>query len=274
MLEKAELTLIKMLSKTKKVITTPPPVLCSIASCNYYFTEVEDCEYFHYYLCRQLKGGGMEIKMKKMKKMLAVCLTVVMVAATAVGCGKFDAEGYVAACLDLLTKGETEQYTKLTGRTEEQAEQDYENNIDAMMEAMGELNLSEDLENNYRTLYKDIYKSAKYTVTGSEKMTDKDGYTVTVEIEQITGLFDGLEDEVTNRVMNEKDSLTPDITEAEVNELVFQIMYDVLNERMDAITYNEPETVTVEVVGEDGVYSITEEGYTILDDALIDTAGM
>ena len=105
-------------------------------------------------------------------------------------------------------------------------------------------------------------------------MTDKDGYTVTVEIEQITGLFDGLEDEVTNRVMNEKDSLTPDITEAEVNELVFQIMYDVLNERMDAITYNEPETVTVEVVGEDGVYSITEEGYTILDDALIDTAGM
>ncbi|MDD6170813.1 MAG: hypothetical protein PUB46_12225 [Lachnospiraceae bacterium] len=212
--------------------------------------------------------------MKKMKKMIAVCLTVVMVAATAVGCGKFDAEGYVAACLDLLTKGETEQYTKLTGRTEEQAEQDYENNIDAMMEAMGELNLSEDLENNYRTLYKNIYKSAKYTVTGSEKMTDKDGYTVTVEIEQITGLFDGLEDEVTNRVMNEKDSLTPDITEAEVNELVFQIMYDVLNERMDVITYNEPETVTVEVVGEDGVYSITEEGYTILDDALIDTAGM
>ena len=64
MLEKAELTLIKMLSKTKKVITTPPPVLCSIASCNYYFTEVEDCEYFHYYLCRQLKGGGMEIKMQ------------------------------------------------------------------------------------------------------------------------------------------------------------------------------------------------------------------
>lgn len=32
MLEKAELTLISMLSKTKKVITTPPPVLCSIAN--------------------------------------------------------------------------------------------------------------------------------------------------------------------------------------------------------------------------------------------------
>jgi len=31
-LEKAELTLINMLSKTKKIVTTPPPVLCSIAS--------------------------------------------------------------------------------------------------------------------------------------------------------------------------------------------------------------------------------------------------
>ena len=37
-LEKAELTLITMLSKTKKVITTPPPVLCSIASCKIFYS--------------------------------------------------------------------------------------------------------------------------------------------------------------------------------------------------------------------------------------------
>ena len=35
MLEKAELTLIFMLSKTKKVITTHLTVLCSVASCNH-----------------------------------------------------------------------------------------------------------------------------------------------------------------------------------------------------------------------------------------------
>ena len=39
-LEKAELTLISMLSKTKKVITTPPPVLCSVVSFKlFYITE-------------------------------------------------------------------------------------------------------------------------------------------------------------------------------------------------------------------------------------------
>ena len=78
--------------------------------------------------------------------------------ATVAGCGKFDAAGYVTACLDLLTQGETEQYMKLTDRTKEQAEQDYEDNIDSMMEGMGEVGLSDELTENYRTLYKDIYK--------------------------------------------------------------------------------------------------------------------
>ena len=68
MLEKAELTLIKMLSKTKKVITTPPPVLCSMASYKLFYTIEWMLEHFHCYLCRQLKDGGMEIKMKMFLK--------------------------------------------------------------------------------------------------------------------------------------------------------------------------------------------------------------
>ena len=214
------------------------------------------------------------MKMTKMKKVFVTCLAGIMVMATVAGCGKFDAAGYVTACLDLLTKGETEQYMKLTDRTKEQAEQDYEDNIDSMMEGMGEVGLSDELTENYRTLYKDIYKKAKYTVTGAEKMKDKDGYTVTVEVEQMTGLFDDLENEVTSRVMDEMANLSPDTTEDELNELVFQTMYDVLQERMDSISYKDPETITVEVLGEDGVYSITDDGYTDLDEALIDTAGM
>ena len=63
MLEKAELTLINMLSKTKKVFTTPPPVLCSIASYKIFYSTEKKFKIFHYYLCRQLKGGGMEISM-------------------------------------------------------------------------------------------------------------------------------------------------------------------------------------------------------------------
>ena len=53
------------------------------------------------------------MKMTKMKKVFVTCLAGIMVMATVAGCGKFDAAGYVTACLDLLTKGETEQYMNL-----------------------------------------------------------------------------------------------------------------------------------------------------------------
>lgn len=52
-------------------------MLCSIASHFYYRDNVEDSRYFHYYLCRQLKGGGMEINMcVKIKNMLFLALVV------------------------------------------------------------------------------------------------------------------------------------------------------------------------------------------------------
>ena len=47
------------------------------------------------------------MKMTKMKKVFVTCLAGIMVMATVAGCGKFDAAGYVTACLDLLTKGES-----------------------------------------------------------------------------------------------------------------------------------------------------------------------
>ena len=43
-LEKAELTLISMLSKTKKVITTPPPVHCSVASRKLFYSTTQGVE--------------------------------------------------------------------------------------------------------------------------------------------------------------------------------------------------------------------------------------
>ena len=58
-----------MLSKTREFFTTPPPVLCSVASRFHYKAKSRGSRNFHYYLCRQLKGGGMEIIMKKKFKL-------------------------------------------------------------------------------------------------------------------------------------------------------------------------------------------------------------
>ena len=210
--------------------------------------------------------------MKTLKKALVTGLVAVMMVVNLAGCGKFDAAAYVESCLDLLTKGETEQYMKMTGRSKEQAESDYESNIDAMMTEMDQFNLSDELSNSYRQLFKDVYAKAKYTVKDAEKMDDKDGYYVTVEIEQMTGLFNGIQEELMTEFTEWANSFDADTypTEDEMYEQMYQMMYDLMSARLDSITYNDPQEVVVEVIGEDNVYSISDGSMTELDEALLD----
>ena len=212
--------------------------------------------------------------MKTLKKALVTGLVGVMMVVNLAGCGKFDAAAYVESCLDLLTKGETEQYMKMTGRSKEQAESDYESNIDAMMTEMDQFNLSDELSNSYRQLFKDVYAKAKYTVKDAEKMDDKDGYYVTVEIEQMTGLFNGIQEELMTEFTEWANSFDADTypTEDEMYEQMYQMMYDLMSARLDSITYNDPQEVVVEVIGEDNVYSISDGSMTELDEALLDVA--
>ena len=212
--------------------------------------------------------------MKILKKALVTGLVAVMMVVNLAGCGKFDAAAYVESCLDLLTKGETEQYMKMTGRSKEQAESDYESNIDAMMTEMDQFNLSDELSNSYRQLFKDVYAKAKYTVKDAEKMDDKDGYYVTVEIEQMTGLFNGIQEELMTEFTEWANSFDADTypTEDEMYEQMYQMMYDLMSARVDSITYNDPQEVVVEVIGEDNVYSISDGSMTELDEALLDVA--
>lgn len=212
--------------------------------------------------------------MKTLKKALVTGLVAVMMVVNLAGCGKFDAAAYVEFCLDLLTKGETEQYMKMTGRSKEQAESDYESNIDAMMTEMDQFNLSDELSNSYRQLFKDVYAKAKYTVKDAEKMDDKDGYYVTVEIEQMTGLFNGIQEELMTEFTEWANSFDADTypTEDEMYEQMYQMMYDLMSARLDSITYNDPQEVVVEVIGEDNVYSISDGSMTELDEALLDVA--
>lgn len=212
--------------------------------------------------------------MKTLKKALVTGLVAVMMVVNLAGCGKFDVAAYVESCLDLLTKGETEQYMKMTGRTKEQAESDYESNIDAMMSEMDQFNLSDELSNNYRQLFKDVYAKAKYTVKDAEKMDGQDGYYVTVEIEQMTGLFNGIQEELMTEFTDWANSFDADTypTEDEMYEQMYQMMYDLMKARLDSITYNDPQEVVVEVTGQDNVYSISDGSMSELDDALLDVA--
>ena len=57
-----------MLSKTKKVITTPPPVLCSVASYKLFYSTTQRVETLSLLFVPPAKDGGMEINMQKSKK--------------------------------------------------------------------------------------------------------------------------------------------------------------------------------------------------------------
>lgn len=202
------------------------------------------------------------------KAVVAGLLSAVMMVSMVACGGEFDAAKYVQSCMDLLTKGETKDYTEMTGRSEEQAKEDYESNIESMVSMMGGFGLSDETLEGYRQLYKDLYAQAKYEVKGAEKMEDKDGYVVTVEIQQMTGIFNGLTDEL---MAAYQEQVTEDMSQDEANELVYTLMLELLQGRLENVEYKDPQTIEVEVVGEDNVYSITDEGYALIDDALLDT---
>ena len=81
MLEKAELTLIIMLSKTKKVITTHLIVLCSVASRKLFYSIAWRVGTLSLQFVPPAEGGGMEIIMKKiMAVMLSLLACTVLLA--------------------------------------------------------------------------------------------------------------------------------------------------------------------------------------------------
>lgn len=184
---------------------------------------------------------------------------------------KFDASGYVKACLDLVTKGEKEDYMKLTQRTEEEAEEDYQANMDLLMSDIESMGISEDLQDKYQAFYEELLKKTKYDV--KEAKEDGDNFTVDVEIEQITGVFNGVQDEL----YAEAEAYGQQLAESgempsdeEINEWAFNKLYEILTAKLAQATYNETQTVTVHVVLNDNTWEIPQDDYDVLDAALVD----
>ena len=85
--------------------------------------------------------------MNRLKKnwMRAAALVTAMTVLLS-GCTAFDACAYMQAILDVSYKNETEDYMELTGATEEEAKEIFQNNLDATMHEFNTAELSEELE--------------------------------------------------------------------------------------------------------------------------------
>ena len=114
--------------------------------------------------------------MKRTKKRVLVSAACLLGVSLLTGCvQKFDAEGYVKACLDALYMRDYEEYAQQVGISVEEAQSDMEGQVDESLESAfaGDTLTSEEDRQAYRDTMIEIYSLAKYEVTGSE---ENDGY--------------------------------------------------------------------------------------------------
>lgn len=211
--------------------------------------------------------------MKRMKRkgMLAMLLAGVMtvLCACSSGMSAADAKSYAQAVMDASYKGEFEDYMEWTDSTEEEAEALYEGSLDTTMSeaGFGDLGISEELVANYRQLFRDMISSAEYTV-GEAAEDGEDGYAVDIEVTPFTA-FDGIQEEVNTVLTEEVQNMNGIPSNEELNELIFQRMYELMAKRLEAPTYGDPVTVTIHVLpDEDGVYYIPDAELVAVDNAM------
>ena len=213
--------------------------------------------------------------MKRMKcGILALLAAVSMAVLTGCGGGMTadDAKEYAQAVLDASYKGEFDSYMELTDSTEEEAREMYEGDVDTTMEVVGfeELGVSEEMQANYRQLFLDMAKQAKYSLGDVSEI--ENGYDIEVTVEPFTGMSN-LETELTDALMADLASVTEIPSEEELNEMTMQKMYDLLSEKVANPEYGEAQTMTLRVTADsDNVYSIPEEDTTALDSAMFPSA--
>lgn len=193
---------------------------------------------------------------KKLSVLLIMCLAASFVLT---GCmPKFDASGYIKACLDANTKGEFEAYAEITGSTVEEVEALYNQAIDTEMQYIDGYNVSEEKKAEFRQLFMDMYANFKYEV-GEAVRNDDDSYTVPVTTYKLM-VFEGIMTEGEEYLMNyaqaEVDAgRTP--TQEQLETEAINFMYDAMKENLGALTYGEAVTTNITV-------SPTKSGSTVI----------
>ena len=222
--------------------------------------------------------------MTKRRIILIAAVIAVLVAAAAAGAylymNRFDAGEYVQAVLDVSYRNKTDEYVEITGVSEKEAEQIFEDNLDATMKGFETSDMPEELLPKYRELFSELAKSVSYTV-GEPVRGESNVYSVTVKVKPVTlfpdtyAAFQGkaqvYADQVTDSVMNGAEMPTDE----EMQREIYQIYYDVLKSQMDAgMLYGEAEDAVLHVTKEGGAdFEIDKEDMDKLDSLLIEDVG-
>lgn len=209
-----------------------------------------------------------------MKRKIRAIVVCVVLCSMLAACGKkLDASGYLQAMLDLSYKGDSSAYVEMGLGTAEEADSLFERGIDSEMSFFKEkLNMSEELEADFRNLFKEIYGKAKYTVGEAKKQ--KDGsYVVEITYERLKVFEPALTS------YNEKIASLPETwaaletapTQEEMLEDMTEILRDALRESIEGAAYETQETLTIRIELIDNVYTPNSQDVISLEKALFDS---
>ena len=211
--------------------------------------------------------------MKKLKK-IALALVCVMMIGVLGGCGvKFDAQAYLNALLDASYKNDSTAFVNMKIGTAEEAAELYEQGIDSEMDAfLSQLEVSEELEAEFRQLFKDMLGKVKYTVEGAQKQEDG-SYIVTVSYEQmiifepIMADYEAVITDLTTQWMESEEVPSED----EMMEAMIVALKDCMQSNLENVEYAEAETTEVAIELVDKVYTPNQDDVANLESVLFDT---
>ena len=218
---------------------------------------------------------------EKKKRILIAAVLAVLAAAAFAGIrlymNRFDPVEYVQAVLDASYKKQTEAYAEITGTSEEEAQQIFEDNLDTTMEQFESSPMPEDLKPKYRDLFARLAEHVSYTV--GEAVREEDGsYSVPVKVKPLTLFTDTYEtfrqkaqeyaEQVTDSVMDGGAMPTDEEMQAQVYEIYYEVLSEGINEGMMC---GEAKDVTLHVKKNDGGdYEIDDGDMKTLDGLLIE----
>ena len=214
---------------------------------------------------------GVRYGMRTKIKVIVICAVL---CSLLTACGKkLDAKGYLQAMLDLSYKGDSTAYVEMELGTAEEASALFERGIDSEMSFFKEkLNMSEALEADFRSLFKEIYAKANYTV--GEAKEQKDGsFAVEITYERLKVFEPAL------TLYNERIASLPETwaamdttpTQEEMLEDMTEILRDALRESIDSAAYGAQETMTIRIELIDNVYTPNAQDVISLEKALFDS---
>ncbi len=213
--------------------------------------------------------------MKKVRKIMML-LAAMLVASVLVGCGSFDASGYIKALLDNSYKNDSAAFVEQKVGTKEQAENLYKQGIETALKSLtSQASLSDELQKEFEEVVKDVYKNVKYTVGESTK-NDDGSYNVEVKYQKMNVFAPAMEnyntayqaylEEMTKKA--EEGGETP--SEDEINEAVFAMLKDAIKESIGNAEFSDEETTSIQVQLVNKVYTPKEDDVYNLERALFD----